>query len=412
MYYQVTGDSRNSYARLVFLNEMVSGQEIEYIDKLISKENEQPLNFDQEDCYICLLGLKKAVYSGFYGLTANQYMKIYVQFEQKIYEYLKNHGYIGEIYLHLYGDKQIIIIFSRTKTSSLLPLQVAQYAQNCLQLIYCEQFLTDSIYCNQTYFNNEPTNRRQLSTVLRKLIQLSSLNFFYMEPVVVSSVVINKLKKVTNESDIRELKQKITSAVRDGNFSTCKAAMEELLLQRIKYSLDFYLLQDAVHFLKSFYLECCIAYGISMEDNVDRIFDPKCYEKIETYTKGMLFLFEKVICNMNLKGRKYSQLIQKSLRIINTSFHKADVNASYIASQINVSPSYLSSVFNREVDASISQYLTDLRITKAKKLLEETNLLITDISLSVGYDNKRYFTQVFKQNVGCTPKEYRDNLIK
>lgn len=412
MYYQVIGDSRNSYARLVFLNEIVTGQDIEYIDNLILREKEQSLDFNQSCCYICLLGLKKSVYSVHYGLTTNQYMQIYIQFEQKISKYLSNHGYIGEIFLNLYGDKQIVIIFSQKQSVKLLPVQIAQYAQDCLQLIYCEHFLYDGVYCNQTYFCEQTTNRQQISIGLKKLIYLSRVNFFYMEPVVITDANIIEHQKKNSESDIHELKQEVISAINDGNYNKCKELFEKLMLDKIKFSFDFYLLQDTVHFFKNFYLECSIAYGINLEDNVDYLFDYKNYEKIEAFTKKLLLKFERIIYFMNLKEKKYSQLIQKSMRIINTGFHKPDLSATYIASQVNVSPSYLSSMFNREVDMSISRYLAELRINKAKKMLEETSLFISDISLSVGYNNKRYFTQVFKLKVGCTPKEYRDTLIK
>ncbi len=411
MYYEVTGDSKNSYTRLVFLNELVSGQNIDYVDNLMTREREHSYEFSRDDCYVCLTGLKKSVYSGKYGVSTNQYMHIYVEFEKKFSEHIKKRGYVGEIFLHLYEDKQIVIIFSKKNSTDILPSQIVQYAQDCLQLIYCEHFLYDGVYCNQIYFCEEPTNLHQIAAELKKLIDLSKLNFFYMEPVVITHRKKVKLQRFNMESDMRELKQSVISAINSGNYDACKNLIEELMLNRIKFSFDFYSLQDTALFLKNFYLECCIAYGINLQDNVDYLFDYSNYEKIETFTEKLVLLFEKIIYTINQKDKRYSQLIQKTIRIINTSFHKSDISVAYLASYVNVSPSYLSSIFNREVEMSVSQYLTELRISKAKQLLEETNMLISDISLSVGYCNKRYFTDVFKKKVGCTPKDYRSTII-
>lgn len=411
MYYKIVGESQNSYARYIFLNEMVAGQDIDYINNLIIHEKEEPLRFDEENCYICLLGLKKAVYSDNYGLTTNQYMQIYVQFEKQMLELFEKHGLKGEIFLHLYADKQIIIIYSKDSTSTLKSYQIVEYAQDCLQLLYGNNFLDDNVYCNQTYYNEEMINRLNLSSAFKNLLQLSKLNYFYMEPVVITNKLIKKLYKKCNESDIRELKQQISQSISAGNYEKYKVVLDELMLNKIKYSFDFYLLDDIGLFFKQLYLECCSAYGIPINENINYFFDYRKYPKIEIFTKKLSIKFKECVDYVNLREKKYSQLIQKSLRILNTSFYKLDVSASYVASQVNVSPAYLSSVFNREVEMSISQYLTELRIKRAKELLQETSLLISDISLSVGYSNRRYFSQVFKEKVGCTPKQYRDSLI-
>lgn len=78
-----------------------------------------------------------------------------------------------------------------------------------------------------------------------------------------------------------------------------------------------------------------------------------------------------------------------------------------VASALEVSPFYLSRVFNRESEFSLFQYLTEVRINAAKKLLREERYIIGDIAQMVGFENSNYFSKVFRKHVGCNPTHYR-----
>ncbi|MBS4206582.1 response regulator [Bacillus sp. FJAT-50079] len=89
------------------------------------------------------------------------------------------------------------------------------------------------------------------------------------------------------------------------------------------------------------------------------------------------------------------------------------INLDEIAKNFYISSSYLSSLFSEFVGLTISDYLLKLRMNRAKELLRTTNLKVDKISKLVGYENYRYFSQVFKKNVKTTPSLYRlQRLIK
>ena len=69
--------------------------------------------------------------------------------------------------------------------------------------------------------------------------------------------------------------------------------------------------------------------------------------------------------------------------------------------------SYLSRIFKKETGRSFVEYLTDLRIEKAKLLLKNSDLKIYEIAERVGIDNPNYFGILFKKVEGCSPLEYR-----
>lgn len=74
---------------------------------------------------------------------------------------------------------------------------------------------------------------------------------------------------------------------------------------------------------------------------------------------------------------------------------------------LHVSSSHLARVFKATTGVSIHQRLTKIRIEKAKKLLLETTLLISQVSSEVGMVSFSQFSRTFKQHVGLAPGGYR-----
>ena len=77
------------------------------------------------------------------------------------------------------------------------------------------------------------------------------------------------------------------------------------------------------------------------------------------------------------------------------------------AEAVHLSQSHLSTIFAQETGMTFTQYLTGLRIARARELLESTELRSFQIAGEVGYNDAHYFSYMFKRNVGMTPGEYR-----
>ena len=89
--------------------------------------------------------------------------------------------------------------------------------------------------------------------------------------------------------------------------------------------------------------------------------------------------------------------------------HYADPNLMLqdVAGEVHLSQSHFSTVFSQETGLTFTQYLTALRIGKAKELLAATEMRSAQIAQEVGYNDSHYFSYLFKKTTGMTPSEYR-----
>ena len=91
--------------------------------------------------------------------------------------------------------------------------------------------------------------------------------------------------------------------------------------------------------------------------------------------------------------------------------YKNDISLDDVSREIDISPYYFSKVFKEATGENFIDYLTGLRIDKAKDLLENTGMSMKEICGEVGYSNPNYFSRIFKKIVGVSPTEYKDNIM-
>ncbi|WP_176550490.1 response regulator [Bacillus sp. AFS037270] len=95
---------------------------------------------------------------------------------------------------------------------------------------------------------------------------------------------------------------------------------------------------------------------------------------------------------------------------INTNY-KEPIVLDDLGKLFHKNPAYLCSLFSKAVGNTIFEYITNVRLNNAKKLLRTSNLKVSEICKQVGYENQKYFHQVFKKNIGITPGLYRSQHI-
>ena len=104
---------------------------------------------------------------------------------------------------------------------------------------------------------------------------------------------------------------------------------------------------------------------------------------------------------------QHAKLIQQARDYIASHYMNPDLSLNEVAAQVNLSPSHFSVVFAQETDQTFKDYLTEVRLQKAKALLRSTAFKATYIACLVGYNDPHYFSFVFKKNTGYSPTEFR-----
>ena len=92
--------------------------------------------------------------------------------------------------------------------------------------------------------------------------------------------------------------------------------------------------------------------------------------------------------------------------------YKEDISIQKIAESAFFSPYHFSRLFKKQFGISCYKYLTNLRITKAKELLKDTEMLITNICYEVGFNDLTHFERTFNREEGLTPSAFRHSPNK
>ena len=107
---------------------------------------------------------------------------------------------------------------------------------------------------------------------------------------------------------------------------------------------------------------------------------------------------------------QYTNMIRQAKEHIEHCYADPDLSLNEVAAQVNLSASHFSVVFSQETGQTFKEYLTEIRINKAKELLRMTSLRAADIAYQVGYNDPHYFSSVFKKNTGLSPIEFRSHI--
>ncbi|OBZ17765.1 response regulator [Bacillus sp. FJAT-26390] len=111
-----------------------------------------------------------------------------------------------------------------------------------------------------------------------------------------------------------------------------------------------------------------------------------------------------------LSGEEQGDLFEEIKKYIQTHYHKP-LSLKELADRFYLSPPYISRRFKEVYGSTFIQFITEMRIMRAKSLLMHTSLPIVKIAQLVGYDDEAYFSKVFKKDSSLSPKQFR-NLDK
>lgn len=136
------------------------------------------------------------------------------------------------------------------------------------------------------------------------------------------------------------------------------------------------------------------------------------YETLEDIKIWMKSIFDSFIeVLQKSKNEKFNGIVKVAIQYINEHYRE-DIGVEHIAAITYVTPNYFSRVFKKETGKSFTEWINIVRLDKAKILLKDLKLRVYEVAEKVGYNDYKIFTHNFRKYVGCTPKEYRENILQ
>lgn len=186
--------------------------------------------------------------------------------------------------------------------------------------------------------------------------------------------------------------------------------LEELLNRmqeknvRIRVIKNYLIWLNALMFERVYLKPSCKKRLFIIKDDFLKVIEEKMtLEELHSLGKNMV---KSYLNHIGRKCRIINPIVNSAIIYIDNNLEE-EISLEGIAEMLNVSSSYLSSLFNESINMSFSKFLNMRRIEKSKILLEVTSDSLLDIAFDCGFRSQSYFCYVFKKFVSMTPKEYR-----
>lgn len=131
-------------------------------------------------------------------------------------------------------------------------------------------------------------------------------------------------------------------------------------------------------------------------------------ENIDDVKKWILKIYKDIISSKQDEADTDKGYCSEIISIINENYMKSELDINFAASCVNLSYSHFRKIFKENIDDSFVDYVNNIRVKEAKKLLEGSDLTVEKIAEKVGFNNYQTFSRVFKKVEGITPGSCRE----
>lgn len=243
--------------------------------------------------------------------------------------------------------------------------------------------------------------------------ELRKKKAFYLEQKIINEN-IQELKEQNTQTYPIELERELCQKIKRGDLESSKAILNEIL--------GFILFKHGGNLdtVISFMIELIVVMSraaVEGGSNFDDIFaqNIKFYEtafsikNIEQLCTWMISVLETLsssVLPIKKDNIENIHIIKKALTYMNNNY-KNDITLENVAKHVNLSTTYFSKFFNKELNMKFSDYLNMIRIEESKKYLLDLSYNISDIAVIMGFSDQSYYSKVFKNYEKISPGKYR-----
>ncbi|MCU6796300.1 helix-turn-helix domain-containing protein [Paenibacillus sp. WQ 127069] len=290
------------------------------------------------------------------------------------------------------------------KTVDELAAEIGQMVERFLEIkvsLGISRFYSSMINAHNAYLD--------ATEALKYTIRTGHRSVIYIEDVEPEGTILSLIPD--------KLEQELLDAVKLADFERADALLAEFLhsifqekLSHREYFVPLTgLLLDLMRMAQSSGESIEVMYG-GEKSLIDQLYKLKSVLEIEQWFRQSLMnpLMQR------LEGKRkhqYARISDQMLAIIHQEA-ETDLNLEICASRLGYHPDYIRGVFRKETGVNFSDYLSNYRLQKARVLLVETGLKISEIAERLQYNNSQNFIRYFRKQEGMTPGQFREKHIK
>ena len=170
-----------------------------------------------------------------------------------------------------------------------------------------------------------------------------------------------------------------------------------------------YLLVDVIMAVSKLIEELDGKVNEIMPEILQHSFIEESVQNEEIFVKNVRNILSRLLDyrDSRIQGR-YGDVIIKAKDYIEKNYASQDTCLTTVAEEVHLSPNHFSTIFSQECGITFIEFLTNVRVEAAKKLLKETDMKGSDIAYECGFGDPHYFSFIFKKTTGISPREYRN----
>ncbi|HEX2986540.1 MAG TPA: helix-turn-helix domain-containing protein [Caproiciproducens sp.] len=223
--------------------------------------------------------------------------------------------------------------------------------------------------------------------------------------------------KQTGGMNYNSCESRIVKSVKEMNRKNARCAITDLMSEFREYQIPF----DKCVLYSQKLMMCIISLTNEVTGGMDAKTLEHAWENTDLLKVSNLDQLEKLLMNICkkafdiLEAVKNNTVVSQVVRAenyIRENFSDPDLSLNTLTEHLAISTSYFSAIFKAQTGSTFVEYLTHIRMEKAKQILAFTDRRTYEVAEDVGFTDPHYFSVAFKRVTGVTPKEYRENAGK
>lgn len=235
--------------------------------------------------------------------------------------------------------------------------------------------------------------------------------FLYGKNAVITEESICLTSRLSN-CDIENEREAFLNSIRSQNKEALASALN-LIFTKIE-NCTYDLVRLILNHLLLDFITCSNKLLMEFEDTLSFVNMYQNLNNIPTLEETSLFfqlMGNAVIDKLNAQSQNRTVLLIRDVKnYIDEHYASTELCCEFLSQRVHLTPGYLGKLFSETAKISITEYINEVRLLNASKMLLETDTKIVEISSLCGFLNRTYFTSLFKEKYGMSPKVFRSTF--